>query len=158
MADKTADQTDQSQEFNNKWKILWNEYASDTYLYGTELRFLSKDDVFFKNLLVPPGTAIKTWHSMVNFQAGRIEPTLPIIDGEGSYHISVDIDCDVPGGAFIRLVYFGKNGDEAGALVVEDSEMDFKCPLKTYSYEAQLICAGAHEIHFHSFTISERTD
>lgn len=140
------------------WAVYWNEYASDTYLYGTEIEFLAQDDVAFHNELMPPGTAIKTWYSMVNYQAGRIEPSLPIIDGEGRYHIAVDIDCDVPGGVFLRLVFLGKNGDEAGSLVVDQPEMDFRCPLKTYSYKAQLICAGAHTIHFHAFTISERAE
>lgn len=144
-------------EQNKSWTVYWNEYVSDTYLYGTEIDFRAADDVVFKNLLMPPGTAIKTWYSMVNFQAGRVEPTLPIIDGEGRYHVAVDMDCDVPDGIFLRLVFLGKNGDEAGSLVVDQPEMDFQCPLKTYSYEAQLICAGAHTFHFHSFTISERT-
>ncbi len=38
---------------------------------------------------------------------------------------------------------------------MDEPEMDLKCPLKAYSYEAQLICAGAHAFHFHSFTITE---
>lgn len=41
---------------------------------------------------------------------------------------------------------------------MDGDEMDLKCPLKAYSYEAQLICAGAHHFRFHSITISERTD
>ncbi|MQM72035.1 MAG: accessory Sec system protein Asp3 [Eubacteriaceae bacterium] len=143
---------------NKQWTVYWNEYTADTYLYGTEIEFIAPDDVAFQNALMPPGTVIKTWYSMVNFQAGRVEPTLPIIDGEGRYHVSTAFDCDVPGGIFLRLVFLGKNGDEAGSLVVDQPEMNFRCPLKTYSYEAQLICAGAHAFHFHSFTISERTE
>ncbi len=99
----------------------------------------------------------KKWFSRVNYQAGRIEPTLPIIDGEGVYHISVDIESDVENGAFIRLLFLDRNGSEAGSLFVDQKEMDFRCPLKAHSYEAQLICAGAHSMRFHSFTISERT-
>ena len=140
-----------------QWTIYWNEYASDTYLYGSEIEFRSQDDVVFQNALIPPGTAIKTWYSMVNFQAGRIEPTLPIIDGEGKYHIVVDLDSDIPKGIFLRLDFLGKNGEEAGSFIVDQPEMDFQCPLKTYSYKAELICAGGHTFHFHSFTISERT-
>jgi accessory secretory protein Asp3 len=104
---------------------------------------------------MPAGTVIKAWHSMVNYQEKRIEPSLPIIDGEGSYHVSVSVDCDVPQGVFLRFVFFGKNGEEAGSLVVDRPEADMRCPLKTYSYDAQLICAGGHALRFHSFTISE---
>ena len=95
------------------WTVYWNEYSSDAYLYGTEIQFHSRDDVEFHNELMPPGTVMKTWYSMVNYQAGRIEPSLPIIDGEGSYHVSCDLDCDIPGGVFLRFVFLGKNGEEA---------------------------------------------
>ena len=36
-----------------KWTIYWNEYSSDTYLYGSEIAFHKKDDVEYKNLLMP---------------------------------------------------------------------------------------------------------
>ena len=36
------------------WKIYWNEYAKDTYIYGTELFFHAKNDIEFKNELMPP--------------------------------------------------------------------------------------------------------
>ncbi|MCI1998272.1 accessory Sec system protein Asp3 [Olsenella porci] len=143
-------------EQEGSWTVYWDEYASGVYLYGSELEFHARDDVEFRNDLMPAGTVIKSWYSMVNYQGRRVEPSLPIIDGEGSYHVSLDIDCDVPQGIFLRFVFLGKNGEEAGSLVMDQPEMDLKCPLKTYSYEAQLICAGAHAFHFHSFTITER--
>lgn len=142
-------------ERNKQWTVYWDEYASDAYLYGTEIVFHAKDDVEFRNLLMPPGTVIKTWYAMVNYQVGRIEPTLPIIDGEGHYRIAVNIESDEPDGIFLRLVFRGKNGEEAGSLIVDQPEMELRCPIKAYSYEAQLICAGAHHFHFHSFTITE---
>lgn len=142
-------------EQDNSWTVYWDKYASDVYLYGSQIEFHAHDDVEFRNALMPAGTVIRTWYSMVNYQEKRVEPSLPIIDGEGSYHVSLSIDADVPEGIFLRLVFFGKNGEEAGSLVV-DHDMDFSCPLKTYSYEAQLICAGGHAFHFHSFTITEK--
>lgn len=142
-------------EQDNSWTVYWDKYASDVYLYGSQIEFRALDDVEFRNALMPAGTVIRTWYSMVNYQEKRVEPSLPIIDGEGSYHVSLSIDADVPEGIFLRLVFFGKNGEEAGSLVV-DHDMDFSCPLKTYSYEAQLICAGGHAFHFHSFTITEK--
>jgi accessory secretory protein Asp3 len=143
-------------EQDRNWTVYWDEHASGVYLYGSELEFHARDDVEFRNALMPAGTVIKSWYSMVNFQERRVEPSLPIIDGEGRYHVSLDIDSDVPQGIFLRFVFHGKNGDEAGSLVMDQPEMDLRCPLKTYSYEAQLICAGAHSFRFHSFTITER--
>ena len=59
-----------------KWSIYWNEYASDTYLYGSEIEFHKKDDVEFINRLMPPGTVIKQWYSKTNFQMQHIELTI----------------------------------------------------------------------------------
>ena len=77
---------------DRSWTVYWEEYASDAYLYGSSISFHAHDDVEFANELMPAGTVIKTWHSMVNFQERRVEPTLPIIDGEGSYHVTVDLE------------------------------------------------------------------
>jgi accessory secretory protein Asp3 len=30
-----------------KWTVYWNEYASDTYLFGSQITFHQKDDVEF---------------------------------------------------------------------------------------------------------------
>ena len=143
---------------DRSWTVYWEEYASDAYLYGSSISFHAHDDVEFANELMPAGTVIKTWHSMVNFQERRVEPTLPIIDGEGSYHVTVDLESDVPQGTLLRFSFLDKNGEEAGARVVDGPEADLRCPLKTYSYEAQLVCAGAHALRFHSFTITEVTE
>ena len=31
------------------WTIYWNEYSSDTYLYGSEIEFVARNNVHFKN-------------------------------------------------------------------------------------------------------------
>ena len=138
-----------------KWIIYWNEYASDTYLYGSKVIFHKKDDVEFENLLMPPGTIIKEWYSKTNFQMQRIEPTLPIIDGEEEYQITLNLDGEGGGSCLGRLVYFDRYGVEAGNLTLRDKETVFRCPLKTYSYKLQLINGGITKFHFHSVVIQE---
>ncbi len=138
-----------------KWVIHWDNYARDTYLYGAKLIFHAKDDVEYQNEMMPAGTVIKTWYSKTNFQLQRIEPTLPIIDGESSYRITSDFECNKGEHCYLRIVYFDKYGIEAGDLIVRDKEAEFQCPLKTYSYKIELINAGASHICFHSFTIEE---
>ena len=88
-----------------KWNIYWNEYSSDTYLYGSEINFLENHKVEFCNELMPPGTVIKKWYSKTNFQAQKIEPALPMIDGEGEYKIIVDITVDDEESCIGRLVF-----------------------------------------------------
>jgi accessory Sec system protein Asp3 len=81
-----------------------------------------------------------------------------MIDGESDYHITVNIDCEVPEGCLVRLVFYDRYEVEAGSLTVKGREMDFKCPLKTYSYRMQLINGGISEFRFHSIVIQEVTD
>ena len=126
------------------WKIYWNEHA--------------KDDIEFRNELMPPGTVIKQWFSKVNYQARRIEPALPMIDGEGRYHISLDASAEPLDGLLLKLIFYDRYDMEAGSQIVRDGEADFQCPLKTFSYEVQLINAGATQFHFHSIMITEITD
>lgn len=138
-----------------KWKIHWDGYCSETYLYGSEVIFHNRDDVEFKNKLMPPGTVINQWYSKTNFQRQHIEPALPIIDGESRYHISIQMD--VPEGqcCLVRLIFYDRYGNEAGDLCIREKERDFRCPLKTYHYTMQLINGGVTEFHFHSIIIEE---
>ncbi len=138
-----------------KWTVYWSEYASDTYLYGSKIIFHKKDDVEFQNLLMPPGTVIKQWYSQTNFQMQKIEPTLPIIDGETEYQITLNIDTGENETCLGRLVYYDRYGVEAGTLTLRDKETRFRCPLKTYSYRLQLLNGGVKSFHFHSVIIQE---
>jgi accessory secretory protein Asp3 len=137
------------------WKIYWNDYSFETYIYGSVVKFHKKDDVEFSNTLMSPGKVIKTWYSKVNFQAKKTEPTLPMIDGESKYHIRKDITCDSPESLLLRIVFFDRYETEVESIIVREDEIDFKCPLKTYSYQIELINAGAKSFHFHSLVLTE---
>ncbi len=141
-----------------KWMIYWNEYVSDTYLYGSVVEFHKKDEVCFSNLLMPPGTIIKQWHSKTNFQMQRKEPSLPIIDGECEYQIILNIDVPEDERILAQLVFYDRFGVEAGTLTLRDKETTFSCPLKTYSYKLQLINGGVTSFTFHSIVIQELLD
>ena len=137
------------------WNIYWNEYSADTYLYGSIVEFHARNNVHFINELMPPGTVIKEWYSLTNYQAKRIEPSLPIIDGESYYRIKVNIETENQSGYLIRLVFLDRYEREAGDFTLREKEAYFSCPLKTYSYKMQLINAGMKEFTFHSVTIEE---
>ena len=141
-----------------KWVVYWNEHSANTYLHGSKIRFHKKDDVEFINILMPPGTIIKQWYSKTNFQMNRIEPALPIIDGEGEYFITLNIDVPEGENYLARLVFYDKFEVEAGTITLRDKETVFRCPLKTYSYRLQLINGGATKINFHSIVIQEIID
>lgn len=138
-----------------KWVIYWNEYTSDTYLYGSEISYHRKKKVEFNNNLMPPGTIIKQWYSKTNYQAQRIEPALPMIDGESEYQLIVNISCIEEEKWLIRLVFYDRYDLEAGSIIIKDRVTNFRCPLKTYSYTLQLINGGMTHFYFHSIIIRE---
>ena len=140
------------------WTIYWNEYSSDTYLYGSEVEFIAKNNVHFKNELMPPGTVIKQWYSLTNYQAQRIEPSLPIIDGESRYRIKINVETPDDKGVLVRLVFLDRYEREVGDFSIRDKVAEFSCPIRTYSYRMQLINAGMEEFTYHSITIEEITD
>lgn len=137
------------------WNIYWDEYCTDTYLYGSEIICHRKDHVEFKNSLMAPGTIIRQWYSKTNYQIKKIEPALPMIDGEGDYEIIVNIDTPPTECCLVRLVFYDKYGEEAGSIAVRDKTAGFRCPLKTYSYCMQLVNGGVRAFHFHSIVIRE---
>ncbi len=140
------------------WRIGWNEYTKDTYLYGSEISFLAKDHVVFKNELMPPGTVIKRWFSSTKYQSMRIEPTLPIIDGEARYHIFLEASAKPKNGLLLRILFFNRREEEVGSQLIRDGEGDFQCPEDTFHYEIQLINGGVREVHFSAMIIAELTD
>lgn len=140
------------------WKIYWNEYTTGAYLYGSEIYFHTKEDVEYKNELIQPGAVIKCWHSKVNYQSMRVEPALPMIDGEGRYHISLEASVEPADGLLLKLIFYDRYDTEVGIQIVRDGSVKFQCPLSTFSYQVQLIDAGATQFHFHSITITEISD
>lgn len=138
-----------------KWSVYWNEYSADTYLYGSEIIYHRKDDVEFMNQMMAPGTVIKQWYSKTNYQAQRIEPALPMIDGESDYQIIINIDTPPNESWLVRLVFYDRYETEAGSLTIRDKVTNFRCPLKTYSYRMQLINGGLTGFRFHSIVIQE---
>lgn len=139
-----------------KWVIYWNEYMANTYMYGSEVVYHKNNDVEFRNDFMPPGTVIKEWFSKTDFQRQRVEPELPIIDGEGEYQIQINIEVPEGESCLVRLVFYDRYGQEAGFFNIWEKEAEFKCPLKTYSYSMQLINAGVKQIRFHNVVIREK--
>ena len=108
-----------------KWIIYWNEYSADTYLYGSEVTYHAKDDVEFKNPMMPSGTVIKQWYSKTNYQAQRIEPALPMIDGESDYRLIANIDSPPGEDCLVKLVFYDRYEVEVGNVTLRDRISNF---------------------------------
>lgn len=140
------------------WVIRWNYYCKNTFFNGSRIDFLSKDDIAFENELMPSGVVIKEWLSQTNFQRDKMEPTLPLIDGEGTYQLLYDIDQINQGSCLFKLIFYDRFEEEVGQTIIWDSGTIFKCPMPTYSYRLQLINGGMTRFHFHSIVIREISD
>ena len=137
------------------WTVYWRNEANEAYLYGSKIKFIQKDEVEFMNDLIPPGAVIKTWHSLTRFQRDMVEPTLPMIDGEREYRVRLHADMDMKDGLLLKFLFYQKNGELEGETILRGEDMTFRCPIRTFYYEVQLICAGSHKFCFHSFSLEE---
>lgn len=140
------------------WVVRWSNFGANAFLYGSRIHYISKDDVEFENALMPSGTVIKEWFSKTNFQRDKVEPTLPLIDGEGVYQLMIHMDQIDTGRYLFKLIFYDRFEEEVGSQIIWDSGTVFRCPMSTYSYRLQLINGGMTKFHFHSVVIREISD
>ncbi|MBO6140099.1 MAG: accessory Sec system protein Asp3 [Agathobacter sp.] len=142
---------------DDTWVIRWREFLSDTYVYGSKIEFLEDQSVVYQNRLMPPGTVIHRWYSKTNFQRQRVEPTLPLIDGERAYEITSDISYNSPQSRelMLRIVFYDRYDVEAESIIVRNGQAVFKPSIKTYSYCVELINGGNADFTFRSLILRE---
>lgn len=142
---------------NDTWVVRWKDQLSETYLYGSEVKFHEDGAVSFYNPMMPPGTVIHRWYSKTNYQRNRIEPSLPLIDGEKAYCVSLNIDEHDASKAsvLLRIVFYDRYDDFADSIIIREKRAYFKPSIKTYSYCMELVNGGNADFTFKSFTIEE---
>ena len=106
---------------------------------------------------MPPGTVVHRWYSKTNYQMHRLEPTLPLIDGESTYFIGLNIDYNsVESEALIlRIIFYDRYDNETKSTIVRDNKAYFLPPITTYSYSIELINGGNADFTFKSLIIKE---
>lgn len=142
---------------NDTWVVRWRHYMADSYMYGSKIEFKDDRSVVYKNRLMPPGTVIHKWFSQTNFQAQRVEPSLPLIDGEAVYSIVMNIDYNSPESKelMLRILFYDRYDEEVDSIIVREGRAVFKPSIKTYSYCIELINGGNADFTFRSLVIKE---
>ena len=142
---------------NDTWVILWRDLLTDSYVYGSKIEFKEDQSLVYQNRLMPPGTVIHRWFSKTNFQAQRVEPTLPLIDGERAYSITTDIAYNHPESKelMLRIVFYDRYDVEAESIIVRENHAVFQPSIKTYSYCIELINGGNADFTFRSLVLKE---
>lgn len=142
---------------NDTWVIRWRDLLTESYVYGSKIEFKEDQSVVYQNRLMPPGTVIHRWFSKTNFQAQRVEPTLPLIDGERAYSITTDITYNHPESKelMLRIVFYDRYDVEAESMIVREPHAVFQPSIKTYSYCIELINGGNADFTFRSLVLKE---
>ncbi|KXT76156.1 accessory Sec system protein Asp3 [Streptococcus sp. DD12] len=138
-----------------KYQIDWVNDTKNTYLYGSQMRFIGRR-VIFKNRLMPSGNAIKTWSSKSQFQANRILPELPLLQRGKTYYLTFQGQTKPENSLYLRIAFFDRFQKEISFEVLKEGKSDFVYPLEAYSYSIQLINAGCTEVVFDGLSLSDQ--
>ena len=95
---------------NRRDDIKWGE-VSGTYMYGTTVTCHSDQHVSILNPLVTSGVVLRSWSSSVDFQASRVQASLPLLKRNQDYQFSISMDCKPVGGVYIKISFFNRYGD-----------------------------------------------
>ncbi len=142
---------------NDTWEIKWKEQLAESYAYGSEITFLEDGSIRYKNPLMPPGTVVHKWFSKTVYQGHRIEPTLPLIDGESPYMLVTGIDNNSPdsGDLMLRIVFYDRYDEVADSMIIREKKAIFRPSIRTYSYTIELINGGNADFTFRSLVLRE---
>lgn len=138
-------------------KIYW-EHNLQTYMYGSQVSFREDGSVHFYNPLIPSGTDIQIWNLILNFQANRRQPSLPLLKRGKSYRLKAKLETVPENSVFLKIVFMNRYGEELSQVIEKSSQAEFTYPQDAYSYRVSLLSAGLREMDFHYFMIEEAGD
>lgn len=138
--------------------IYWNNFTTNSYLYGSIIKFKSKDYVHFKNLRMPSGKDINEWTSQTNHQSHKYIPQLPVLKKGKLYKIYINADTVPKNSIYLRILFYDRYEKIISETVIRSNEDIFTYPEDTYSYKIQVMNAGCSELIFHYLELTECVD
>ncbi|MGT2832555.1 accessory Sec system protein Asp3 [Streptococcus halotolerans] len=137
-----------------RYTITWDYDAGRSYLYGSELLFQGTR-VHFKNHLMPSGQVINCWKSRTNFQADRIEPSLPLLRQGQTYFLSAKIDCQPEQTYMLQITFYDRFDRSLETITLKNGKTSFVYPQGAYAYDISLINAGCSSMTFDFILLSD---
>lgn len=134
--------------------IKWGEMGG-TFMYGTNVTYHSDYHISLYNPLLPSGEVIRSWVSSVNYQAARIQPSLPLLKKNYNYRLRFDMDCRPENGIYIKVIFFDRYGDVVDEKLEKVKEFTFSYPAEAFTYQVSLLSAGFESLEFYSLSIEE---
>lgn len=136
--------------------IYWKNYGTNSYLYGTTLRFnQNSKEVYYKNIMANPGITLHSWYSQVNFQATRIAPQLPLLQHGKNYKIIVKAQVRPRNTLYLRINYYDIYDKILGYDIIKNLKGEFTYPKNSFKYTIELFSAGLSELTFSHLYIGE---
>lgn len=134
-------------------QVYWDR-MSETYLYGTAFKKNAKNEVTFKNKLMPSGKTLISWSSIANYQATKEVPSLPLLLNGQEYLLKISAKIKPENSAIFGIRFFDIQGNEIDKVIFTSLEKKFKYPTRAVKYTIEIINGGVEEINFKKIQIS----
>ncbi len=134
-------------------QVYWDR-MSETYLYGTAFKKNAKNEVTFKNKLMPSGKTLISWSSIANYQVAKEVPSLPLLLNGQEYLLKISAKIKPENSAIFGIHFFDIQGNEIDKVIFTDLEQKFKYPPRAVKYTIEIISGGVEEINFKKIQIS----
>ena len=134
-------------------QVYWDR-MSETYLYGTAFKKNAKNEVTFKNKLMPSGKTLISWSSIANYQATKEVPSLPLLLNGQEYLLKISAKIKPENSAIFGIHFFDIQGNEIDKVIFTNLEQKFKYPTRAVKYTIEIINGGVEEINFKKIQIS----
>lgn len=131
-------------------QVYWDR-MSETYLYGTAFKKNAKNEVTFKNKLMPSGKTLISWSSIANYQATKEVPSLPLLLNGQEYLLKISAKIKPENSAIFGIHFFDIQGNEIDKVIFTNLEQKFKYPTRAVKYTIEIINGGVEEINFKKF-------
>jgi accessory Sec system protein Asp3 len=138
------------------YMITWGDMSSETYLYGAHIEKQENCIVYMQEKM-PPGSIVKTWVSQTNYQAKRLEPSLPILRAGHHYHLHAYMRTKPLCSSYLRLNFYDEFGEMLNFRMESQEEWEFDVPLGMRSYDLQLIRGNSEKIVFERVDLYEKS-
>lgn len=134
-------------------QVYWDR-MSETYLYGTAFKKNAKNEVTFKNKLMPSGKTLISWSSIANYQVTKEVPSLPLLLNGQEYLLKISAKIKPENSAIFGIHFFDIQGNEIDKVIFTNLEQKFKYPTRAVKYTIEIINGGVEEINFKKIQIS----
>lgn len=134
-------------------KIYWGNLSTVSYQYGSTIKKLAFDHIYFKNPLIPSSQVIKEWRSSTSFQGERQTPSLRLLKQGASYKLKIKLSSFPEDTVLVELVFKNRFGEIIENIATKEQELFFVFPKGAYDYSIRLLSAGLEEFDFYYLEI-----